>query len=210
MRVYTSENNHTREIDMFKLITQIVCAVAIWYGTEQLEWHYLISIALIFVGFVTVHLFWEKYLFNPYDYLGVMYIDPTDPIMMRAEKEATESLEYFLEVLYPKHFDDSMVKFIYRNSNNEIEKLWGDLVSITENKIDIFVRTVPVSPVDDFNREMQIISDDIVDWSIEMQDGSLLGGYSNRAIFKIFEREEGYMHPKFEEHLSRFKEYQSL
>ena len=31
-------------------------------------------------------------------------------------------------------------------------------------------------------------------------------GYTNRAMFKIFEREQGYMHPKFQVHMKRFVE----
>ncbi len=38
---------------------------------------------------------------------------------------------------------------------------------------------------------MEIAVDTIDDWQIEQPDGSLLGGYTNQAMFKVYEREDG-------------------
>ena len=194
---------------MFKLVIQAAVAFAIWFGAKSFELHYGASIALIVAGFVGVHLFWEKFMFNPYAYLGVMPVDPSDPLMRKAEEKASSTLEYFLNELYPRHSEDSMVKFPYVNAENETEKLWADLVSMSENEVKVFVRTPPVAVKSDFDREMILDVKDILDWSVETKDGDLLGGFSNQALFKIFEREEGYLHPKFYEHISRFKEIES-
>ena len=52
---------------------------------------------------------------------------------------------------------------------------------------------------------MTVPIDSIVDWQVEFPDGTLRGGYSNLAFFKIYEREEGAMPPKFLEQVARFK-----
>jgi uncharacterized protein YegJ (DUF2314 family) len=57
---------------------------------------------------------------------------------------------------------------------------------------------------------MTVPVSDVTDWQIEFRDGTLRGGFTNRAMYKIFERQEGHMPARFLEQLKRFKELEQV
>ncbi len=194
---------------MGKLITHIIIAALIYFGLSALDAHWIIIGIGIALGVMGVHVIWERF-FNPYHYLGIMSVAPDDPLMESAKREALESMERFLAEIYPNHQKDTMVKFKYDNAAGEIEYLWGDLISTKGPECSVYVRTRPIQPKPDFSADMSVNTDQLVDWSVELPDGGLLGGYTNRALFRIFEREEGYMHPRFREHMERFRDAEDV
>lgn len=194
---------------MLKLLIQIAALVAVYIATSSLSWHWAYVGTAMILTLVVVHVVWERFVFQPFDYLGVMPVPEDDPIMNRAFDEARETLSTFIEKIYPDHREDSMVKFCYSNASGETEHLWGDLVEVESDALKVYVRTPPLEPSEDFDLNVTISRDDVVDWSVEFTDGSLRGGFTNRALFKIFERQEGYMHPKFQQHMSRFKDIEN-
>jgi uncharacterized protein YegJ (DUF2314 family) len=101
-----------------------------------------------------------------------------------------------------------MVKFRFKTDQGANENLWADLLSLSSTEAEVYVRTPPVEHEGQMERTLKVPIDDIVDWQVEFRDGTLAGGFSNRAMFKIFEREEGYMHPEFKEHIGRFRDLQ--
>ena len=191
---------------MLKLVLHIVVAIGIWIAFGALGWPWPIRTACIVAGFVVVHLCWEKFVFQPYAYLGVMPVRSDDPLIGAAEKTAKDTLDMFLAELFPSHKEDSMIKVSYENADGESEKIWGDLLSVRGDDYEIYIRTCPVAPRDDFESKMVVSRTDVVDWSVEMRDGTLRGGFTNQALFKIFEREEGYMHSAFSKHIERFQD----
>jgi uncharacterized protein YegJ (DUF2314 family) len=90
--------------------------------------------------------------------------------------------------------------------SGKVENVWGDLLELGETTAKIFLRTAPVEEADIKDRTMTIPVSDIDDWQIEFRDGTLRGGFTNQAMFRIFQREEGYMPKQFIEQLQRFKE----
>jgi len=46
---------------------------------------------------------------------------------------------------------------------------------------------------------------DIVDWQVVVEDGTLRGGSRQQATFRIMERENGSLHPKFVRELARYR-----
>jgi len=190
---------------MMKLLLQLGVAVAVWLGLGWFEIHWGFRLVAILLGVVVVHQFWERLVFRPYDYLGAMPVAEDDPIMQQAVQRTRDTLGEFRK-LYPAHRDDSMVKFRFKTDGGTTENLWGDLLEFEEARAKVYVRTPPIQHSGALDRTMEINVDDIVDWQIELRDGNLRGGFTNQALFKIFERQEGYMHPKFKEHMSRFQD----
>jgi uncharacterized protein YegJ (DUF2314 family) len=190
---------------MLKLLLHILVAIGIWFILSLFGLHWAFKVLAVFVGFVLVHILWERFLFNPYLYLGARHVSNDDPLMIEAAAKAKETLPKFL-VIYPAHRNNSMVKFCFQTDGGMMENLWGDLLEIDDDKAKIYIRTPPVSHQGVLDRTMIIKLDNILDWQVEFEDGTLRGGFTARALFKIYEREEGRMHPKFMEQLRRFKE----
>ncbi len=191
---------------MKKLIVQVLTAVVIVSVLLALHAHWMLIVVVVVAGFAAVHMVWERFVFKPFEYLGAMPVHKDDPLIIEAERKARETLEKFIGKLYPEHKEDSMVKVAYVNAEGETEKIWGDLLDITDGDVEIFIRTPPIKPRPDCQQKMRFPRSAIVDWSVEFRDGTLRGGFSNLALFKIFERQEGYMHPAFNKHVDRFKD----
>jgi uncharacterized protein YegJ (DUF2314 family) len=190
---------------MIKLISQLIVAAAVWMGLRSLDVGAGWRVVAVLGGFAIVHLVWERLFFNPYLHLGAMPFASDDPLMVAAMAKGRETLPAFLK-LYPEHSDDSVVRFRFVTSKGEIEWLWGDLLSVEGDDARVYVRTPPVDHDGELERTMTVPLSDVTDWQIEFRDGTLRGGFTNRAMFKIFERQEGHMPAQFLEQLQRFKE----
>ena len=191
---------------MLKLLAQLVAMALAFLAARYFQLHWaLVGLCMIAAMFV-MHLAWERFVFRPYEYLGTMGVSDDDPIMNEAIEQGTSTLAHFLANVYPGHAEDSIVKFRYSNKTGETEHLWGDLLEERGDLLKVYVRTFPLDPHDGFERTVDVAIDDVIDWSVEFRDGTLRGGFTNRALFRIFEREQGYLHPKFERHMARFRD----
>ena len=190
---------------MLKLILHIVVATGIWFVLAYFGVHWGFRIAAIVAGAVLVHLVWVRWFFNPYVYLGAMPVADDDPLMLEALKQAQASFERFLSI-YPAHKQDTIVKFRFETDRGVRENLWGDLLAIDDHWATVYVRTPPHQHDSPMERRQEIARERIIDWQIEMPDGTLRGGYTNRALFKIYERETGTMHPKLRAMYQRFRD----
>jgi uncharacterized protein YegJ (DUF2314 family) len=190
---------------MLKLIIQlfVVGLIAGIGNGVGLQWYFIVP--LVLVGAIAVHIIWERLFYDPFLYLGARPVDPKDPLMIAAKQKAISELPQF-ERLFAERPNDSMIKFAFQTDKGETEFLWGDLLELSETEAKVFLRTPPIDHSAPMDREMRVPREAIVDWQVEFSDGTLRGGYSNLALFKIFEREEGAMHPKFLEQVERFKE----
>ena len=192
---------------MAKLILHLVVACALWFLIQLAGFGVVPRIVAIVVGAVAVHFVWEKLIFNPMLYLGAMPVSDDDPLMTSAKARAKETLSE-LRALFPEHKEDSMVKFLFLSDSGAKENLWADLLSLSGDSAKVYIRTAPVEHKGDLNRNQEIPVDDIVDWQVEMPDGTIRGGFTNFALFKIFERQEGYLHPKLRPQMQRFTDCQ--
>jgi uncharacterized protein YegJ (DUF2314 family) len=190
---------------VLKLVAHLVVAAGIWFGLQSIGLGAGSRVALIVGGAILVHFVWERFFFDPYLYLGSMPIAADDPLMVAAMAKGRDTLPAFLSV-YPDHASDSIVKFKFTTSAGEVEWLWGDLLSVEDDHARVYLRTPPVKHDGELDRAMTIALADVVDWQIEFRDGTLRGGFTNKAMFKVFEREQGYMPRQFLEQLQRFKD----
>jgi uncharacterized protein YegJ (DUF2314 family) len=190
---------------MPKLIAQVVVGAWVWCILGWCGAAWVLQTIAVGIGVVLVHQVWERFIFQPFDYLGVLPVADDDPVMLEALAAARATLPAFLRA-YPHHQCESSVEFRVTTSSGRREQVWADLLEITGDTAKVFVRTPPVEDSPDFQPFMTVPVADILDWQIEFPDGTLYGGYTNRALFTIFERTEGYMHPKFLVHMRRFRE----
>ncbi len=124
--------------------------------------------------------------------------------MLSALAEAKRTWSDLLR-LYPQHEQDTMVKYRLRTKSGDIENVWGDLLELRSDDATVYLRTPPVGDVDIPDRRMVIPVADIVDWQIEFTDGSLRGGFTQQATFRIIEREQGSLPRQLVEQLARYR-----
>ena len=190
---------------MLKLVAHIVVALVVIFVTRALGAPLGWRIASVVVGAFCVHWIWERMFSNPFLYLGARPIAPDDPILLDAKAKARESMARLYQ-LYPEHPKDTVVRFRLAVPNGADEFVWCDLLELTEQQAKVFLRTPPRQKVELAERTMNISSSSIDDWQMELRDGSLLGGFTNQAMFRVYEREEGHLHPAFKEQIARFRD----
>jgi uncharacterized protein YegJ (DUF2314 family) len=124
--------------------------------------------------------------------------------MLAAFDDAKSTWPQFLELFreYPR---DSLIKFRLRTKSGEIENVWGDLLELNPETAVTYLRTLPVGDVDLSDRRLTIPTADIVDWQVMVADGSLRGGFTQQATFRIMERENGSLPPQFAEQMKRYR-----
>ena len=190
---------------MQKLIAHVIVAASLWFGLGRLGISSWWRLAAIVGGALAVHSVWERLLYQPFANLGARAVDRNDPLMKEALRLAAENM-HRLRALFPEHPHDTVVRFGLRVKSGKTEYVWGDLLELGDSTARVFLRTPPTEDADIPDRTLTIPVADIDDWQIEFRDGTLRGGFTNRAVFRITEREEGYLHPKLREELQRYKD----
>jgi hypothetical protein len=191
-----------------KLAIHVAAALLFVYQARKAEWPWWgIVLGLIVVATV-VHLVYDfissRFFAGPHRHLGAAAISNDDPLMTATIAEARRTWPDFLELFarYPK---DSLVKFRLRVASGEIENVWGDLLELEGESATAYLRTPPVGKVSLPSRQLTFPVEEVVDWQVMVEDGSLRGGFTQQATFRILERENGSLHPKLAEQLARYR-----
>jgi uncharacterized protein YegJ (DUF2314 family) len=137
-------------------------------------------------------------------HLGAVGVAHDDPLMLAALDEARRTWTAFLR-LHREHPDTTLVKFRLRTVTGDIENVWGDLLALDGEHATVSLRTPPVGKTDVRDARMMVPVADIVDWQVMLADGSLRGGFTQQATFRIIERDRGRLPPKFAEQLARYR-----
>jgi uncharacterized protein YegJ (DUF2314 family) len=138
-------------------------------------------------------------------HLGAAAVATDDPLMVAALEQAQQTWGVFLR-LYPDHRERTIVKFRFRTTSGEIENVWGDLVELRDAEASVYLRTPPVGDAVPREPRMTIPVADIVDWQIMLPDGTLRGGFTQQATFRIIERDRGRLPKKYVEQLGRYRQ----
>lgn len=144
--------------------------------------------AIVVLGVLVLLIFIAR-LRRPADglYLGATPIGPDDPLIVIAQNRAKETIETFLE-LAPAHMDDAMVKFRFPVTEGT-EQVWAYLRAIEGDRLRVSVAHPLVDSSVRVPDEQEIALTDVTDWQIEMQDGTIRGGFTNHAMFGIHRRD---------------------
>jgi uncharacterized protein YegJ (DUF2314 family) len=189
---------------MLKLFLHFAVAAALWFGFAYFDHGWPIRTLAVVLGAFGVHFVWERFAKDSFLF-GARPLSADDPLMIEAVQKARNTFD-LMRTLYPDHRKDTVVRFSLRTKSGKIEHVWGDLLELEHDTARVFLRTPPIEEADIPERTIKVPIVDISDWQIEMRDGSLRGGFTNQAMFRIFEREEGAPHPAAREQLARFKE----
>lgn len=190
---------------MPKALVQVVVATAVWWALTAAEVAVGWRLGALLVGTLVVHELWQRLVPPPYLYLGAVAVADDDPLMLEARQKARVTLSRFLDELLPAHPQDSMVKFALETSDGSVENVWADVVAVSGERLSVLVRTLPSAGSGE-PLTSEIGRGEILDWMVELPDGTLRGGFTNRALFAIYAREVGRTHPDAEEQLARFRD----
>lgn len=189
---------------MDKLLLQLVAGGILALLGRRLDWSWLVTTAAVVLGWTVVHLVYERFRSGSTRHLGAAAISTDDPLMLSAVDEARRTWPQFLE-LFARHPKDSLVKFRLRTKAGDVENVWGDLLELGPDVAAVYLRTPPVGKTDLSSRRLEIPLADIVDWQVMVADGTLRGGFTQQATFRIIEREDGALPPKLVEQLGRYR-----
>lgn len=188
---------------MGKLVLHAVMVAVLISLGRQFSWAWWVTALAVIAGFVCVHLVFES-LSSGSRHLGAAAVSNDDPLMLAALADAKRTWPRFVE-LYAAHPKDAIVKFRLTTKAGDIENVWGDLLELGPDTAKVYLRTLPVAETDLPSRQLTIPVADIVDWQVMFADGSLRGGFTQQATFKIMERESGSLPRKFVEQLARYR-----
>lgn len=110
-------------------------------------------------------------------------IEKDDPDMIAAIKIAKESFEKFRN-LYSKGNMEYQVKIPFETSAGVIEHLWADVLSFENELLKVRYYTPPTSHEGSLERIHTHGVNEITDWVVITESGTIYGGYSQRVMFK--------------------------
>lgn len=146
-----------------------------------------------FASLILTHHIWEAYSARTRDYLGPMLIADDDPIMLRAMETGTATVGRLLE-LFPRNRSSSMVRFRFVTDAGNTEHVWGNLIEVEGKNVVVELCSHPMEHSADLkDPRMTVAISQIDDWQIEFPDGTIRGGFTNLALFQIFERDRGFL-----------------
>ncbi len=189
---------------MTKLLLHLFVAGLVVAFSHHLGWSLWPTVGAVAVGAICAHIVYERFLDGAPGHLGAAAIANDDPLMLAALEEAMRTWPQFVS-LYEANPNSALVKYRLRNRAGEIENVWGELLHLSGEEATVYLRTPPVGGSTVAERRMVIPRGEIVDWQVMLADESLRGGFTQQATFRIIERDEGRLHPKLAEQLSRYR-----
>lgn len=105
-----------------------------------------------------------------------------DPLMEQAKVDAKASISRFLELL-SKNPGSGRVKVPFASSSGETEFLWAKVQSVEGDALEVLYLTPPVTHAGRVERLNRHLTTDLVDWLVELPDGTYAGGYTMRVMF---------------------------
>ena len=133
---------------------------------------------------------------------------PDDPLMKQAAEDAKASLDRFFG-LFEKYPKDALIKLYFESNTDQVEYLWAEVLEDPSEKSDelkVRLVTPPVTHRGKFDRVYMCKTDDIRDWAIKDDQNNIYGGFTERAMFKIAERDKVTLPKKLLERKMRYKE----
>jgi hypothetical protein len=113
---------------------------------------------------------------------SIEYLDPADPLLINAKKEAIATLPVFYS-LYPKYPEHSYVRFRFVDHKNTATHVWGKVValdSISLRVTDINLHANNRSDI--YPKFLDLTHEQIEDWLIETGNDSIRGGFTTQVI----------------------------
>lgn len=129
------------------------------------------------------------------------FIDPTDPLWVRAVARARDTLPTLRELHQAR--EDCGVKFAFQTDGGTNEHVWGELVEIGETSFRATIETPPIGHRGPLPKVVELPFDALEDWIVQYPDGRIRGGFTTLAEIMIRERDGLPLPP----HVAGFKSH---
>jgi len=154
-----------------------------------------VTLAVIAAAMVAILLVRRWLVAHPFG-LKPLDVRDDDPLLREAEARARKSLPAFLRLL-PDHMGRAYVKFAFATDAGTTEHLWARVEAREGDRLRVQVETPPRDHGGAFEAERTLAPADLEDWQIEMEDGTIRGGYTLHAMFAIHRRDVGPIPKRF-------------
>jgi len=118
-----------------------------------------------------------------------------DPAIAAAVAEAQQRIEELREHAEATP-ERCLVKFALTTSSGAVEHLWAELLEARWPRLRVRLVTPPVSHEGPLERVWTKDVEEIEDWQVTFEDGTILGGFTQRAMFVVARREWGELPKK--------------
>ncbi len=127
-----------------------------------------------------------------------LLVDENDPRMLEASRIAQHNVAEFLQ-LFAQNPTRARVKIPFRTSTGHLEFLWGEVLSIREEKVELLLFTYPVAHKGNVSRKQTCPLNEIADWAVSMENGKVKGGYTMRTMFRLARERWGELPDKLKQ-----------
>ena len=129
-------------------------------------------------------------------------IDPTDPLWAEAVARARATADTMRELVAAGH--EVWVKFPYPPEAADREHFWGTVTEVADGHVVCAVETSPIrGPAPDGS--VRVALADLEDWQVELEDGTIRGGFTTRAQARMAERDGRTVPDHVRDMLARMK-----
>jgi len=143
-------------------------------------------------GLLIVALLMGLWLHNRYSSSSEVYppleTDPDDPLLIEAIELAKSSIDEF-KALFIRYPNDAFVKLGFESDGGVVEHLGAHVEMIKGNEVNVFLVTPPITHSGKMAHNFVCQLEDIEDWQITDDRGNIYGGFIQRAMFSIAQRD---------------------
>ena len=164
----------------------------------------MITAALFVVGVLVVAVVvWWRFFHIARPVFPPLEIADNDPLMAEANRKAQRTLDRF-RGLYADLNQNARVKVPFVTSAGVREYLWAEVRELGEEDAEVLYLTPPVTHEGRLDRIHRHPLSEIVDWQVELPDGSYRGGFTMRVMFRRGREHWGSLPPQLEEEERRY------
>jgi uncharacterized protein YegJ (DUF2314 family) len=114
---------------------------------------------------------------------------PDDPLLAEAVRDARASLGEFMSLARTAN-QGALVKLRFVSNSGQVEHLWAELLTvISDDELKVRLVTPPVTHLGELDRMYTCTLTEIEDWQVRDAAGKVHGGFTQRAMFAIADRD---------------------
>jgi uncharacterized protein YegJ (DUF2314 family) len=144
-----------------------------------------VIVAVILVVAVWAFVRWR----SPRPDFAPLLTSPDDPLMVEALEKARTSLGEFMSLARGEN-QGALVKLYFVSNSEQVEHLWAELLSVvSDDELQVRLVTPPVTHSGELDRLYTCKVADVEDWQVRDAAGKVHGGFTQRAMFAIAQRD---------------------
>ncbi len=112
---------------------------------------------------------------------GYVVLNENDPLIVSAKSKAASLIDSF-QFYYEQAPKKTFVRFAFEPKREKVEHLWGNVLSMENARIKVGLLQKGNDPGVFYPDEIELKTEFIEDWLVEMPDGTIRGGFTSQAI----------------------------